>query len=266
MSESTIGFSVVHPRVLATVAAARAAAIDLSVSPSWSPPPRYFSMTITPGHERWRRPGMIAAKDLRAVLDESLRHPGVSSLSMNTARESRPDSRQVTFIREVSYSELSSSHGNRPLAGERAIPWIEEVLTFIDLVGGSSAVIVSMASPLDVLSECSGGTFALNGRVCHPFPDQLERMRGIPRRDMGSRYVRFPRWGTLISHDHVAQLGGVGSIVAAVAPAVVRELAGGVYFQLTDSIATARSAEAAARQAAFTERVAALLPPVQAPR
>ena len=266
MSEPTIGFSVLHPRVLATVAEARAAAIDLATSPSWNAPPRYFLATITPGHERWRRPGMIAAKDLRTFLDAALQNPSVSSFSMNTAREFRPDSRELSFKQEAAYSDFSIAYGQRPQASDGAEAWVQAVLTFIDRVGAGTGVIVAMAMSEEVTSECTQGSISRNGKVLHPFPDQLERMDGIVRRDLGTRYVRFPRWGTLISHDHVAQLGGVSSIVAAVAPAVVRELAGGVYFQLTDSIATARSAEAVARQAAFTERVAALLPPVQAPR
>ena len=85
-------------------------------------------------------------------------------------------------------------------------------------------------------------------------------MRAV-RVELGTKYVRFPRWGTLYGRAHVEALVGVGKIVDTVKPAVVRELPAALYVQLTDSVATATGAEAAAKQRAFTELVAPLLPP-----
>jgi hypothetical protein len=78
--------------------------------------------------------------------------------------------------------------------------------------------------------------------------------------------MRFPRWGTLVNHAHVAQLGGVAAIERAVEPAMVRTLAGGVYFQLTASVADAMRDEAMEKQRRFTELAEPLLPPPIAPR
>jgi hypothetical protein len=88
---------------------------------------------------------------------------------------------------------------------------------------------------------------------------QLWRM--IP--EDNTKYMRFPRWGTLVNRQHVAQLGGVEAIERAVEPALVRQLSGGVYFQLTSSVATAMSEEAMAKQQRFTALAEPLLPPPQ---
>jgi hypothetical protein len=117
-----------------------------------------------------------------------------------------------------------------------------------------------------VFAEATGTAIWHNDVFSYPFPEEFERMRGENARLIGTRYMRFPRWGTLVSHAHVAELGGIDAVTGSVNPAVVRPLSGGVYFQLTDSVATAGSDEAAAKQQAFTEVGAKLLPPPIAPR
>jgi len=262
-----IGFSALHTRRLVSDAAARDAALTLLVSPAWGAQLRYFLSTATPGLRLWRKPGMIPAKTLREVVDAALASEAVSSLLMSAARESAPDSRGMVFSRYASgNNHFSMTYGYRPLAGDDAASWLEAVLTLIDRVGASTGVVVAMAMRQEVVSECGESRILRNGEVMHPYPKQLDRMRGLNGEYMGTRYMRFPRWGTLISHDHVAQLGGVGAITAAVGPALVRELSGGVYFQLTDSLATARSEDAVIKRKAFTDLAAPLLPPPQAPR
>jgi hypothetical protein len=260
-----LGFTVLHARRLDRDAAAREAALALLLSAAWGGELRYFLSTATPGHKLWRNPGMISAKVLREVADQALQAEAVDSFLMMTARESLPDSRHLDFVRQVVHTDFGMTNGGRPM-GDDAGRWVDEVVAFFDCVGGGTGVIVAMGSRDEVSSECGESAILHNGQLQHPYPKQLARMRGLNREHMGTRYVRFPRWGTLISHDHVAQLGGVGAITAAVAPAVVRELSGGVYFQLTDSLATARGEEAVTKRKLFTDFVAPLLPPPQAPR
>ncbi|MEZ4402578.1 MAG: hypothetical protein R3B06_21320 [Kofleriaceae bacterium] len=237
------------------------------MSPSWDGAPRYFRATTTPGHEPWRPPGMIPAKNVSEVVDRAFQHDSVSTFGLTTARDTRPDSRGLKFIRHAQHSErFSLTYGERPMTGEGTQAWLEAVLTFFDQVGGSAGVVVALWTSDEVVSECGEATISNNGQVQHPYPKQLARMRGLNSEHMGTRYMRFPRWGTLVSHEHVAQLGGVGAISAAVAPAVVRELSGGVYFQLTDSLATARSEEFVTKRKLFTDFAAPLLPPPQPPR
>ena len=262
-----IGFTVLHTRRVATDTVAREAALALLRSASWGAELRYFLSSATPGHELVRKPGMIPAKTVREVVDAALRSEALGSLLMSASKDSAPNSRGLHFTRDApNNAEFSVTYGYRMLAGDDATAWLDEILTFLDQVGGSTGVVVAMAMREEVVSECSGSTVSQNGQVLHPYPRQLARMRGANTKYMGTRYARFPRWGTLVSHAHVAQLGGVGAITAAVAPAVVRELSGGVYFQLTDSLATARTEEAVIKRKLFTDVVAPLLPPPQAPR
>jgi hypothetical protein len=58
----------------------------------------------------------------------------------------------------------------------------------------------------------------------------------------------------------------VAAIERAVEPAMVRTLPGGVYFQLTASVADAMGDEAMEKQRRFTELAEPLLPPPIAPR
>ena len=266
MTELALGFAVLHDRRLADDAGARASALALITSPSWDGAPRYFRSTTTPGHEPWRLPGMVPAKTLPEVVESAFQHESVSRFGLTTASDTRPDSRGLKFIRHAQHSDrFSLTYGERPATGAGTDAWLEAVLTFVDQLGGSTGVVVALWASDEIVSECSETTISNNGQVQHPYPKQLARMQAH-REHMGTRYLRFPRWGTLISHDHVAQLGGVGAITAAVAPAVVRELSGGVYFQLTDSLATARGEEAVTKRKLFTDFVAPLLPPPQAPR
>lgn len=93
----------------------------------------------------------------------------------------------------------------------------------------------------------------------HPYPEQFERM-GRAEQMRGNASIRFPRWGTLLSHEHIAALGGLEKIQQHVQPALVAPCGAGLYFQLTDSVATAMSTEALAKQEKFIELAQPLLP------
>ena len=262
MSDATVGFSCLHLRRAATDGPLREVAGDLLVSPAWGATPRYFASIATPGHKLWRRPGMIPAKSLREVVDAALTSESVSSLSMCSARENGPGFRSVTFARDALRGPFSMTDGSRPWApaDPEVDAWVEAVVTFLDRADAGTGVVTVMNDPSEIMSECTECGVLRNGVLAHPFPEQRERMRES-RKHMGTRYMRFPRWGTLVSHDHVSQLGGTEAIAKTVEPAIVRPLSGGVYFQLTKSVATAMSGESAAKQRVFTDLAAPLLPP-----
>ena len=265
MNEVTVGFSVLHLSRIAVDAGARRAALDLLESCHWGGPLRYFSSVATAGLRLWRPPGMIAAKELREAVDDGLQADSMATLMMATDRRHAPGHRALTFTRDAHDTPFSISHGYRPAKGSDVDEWVHDVVTFFDLTGGGTGVVAVMASDGEIKSECGEGAVWRNDRLAHPFPDQHQRLRWDNRPHIGTRYMRFPRWGTLVSHDHVAQLGGADAIAKAVEPAVVRPLAGGVYFQLTASVATAMGAESAARQEAFTAFAEPLLPPPVTP-
>jgi hypothetical protein len=74
--------------------------------------------------------------------------------------------------------------------------------------------------------------------------------------------IRGPEWGTFLSTDHVAHLGGAGALEAGAGCAVARRLdSGGMYLQLTDRLPD----PSAPALAAGLDRLAAFLAPVRTP-
>ncbi len=123
-------------------------------------------------------------------------------------------------------------------------------------------MIAVMSSSNEITTECSETEISQDGVLAHPFPEESARLHAFANRELlGTKYMRFPRWGTLVNNVHVAQLGGAAEIERAVEPAIVRPLSGGVYFQLTSMVAAAMSDEAIEKQRRFTELAAPLLPP-----
>lgn len=262
MRRRTLGFAVLHARTPWDDEATRAAALTLLTASSWEGGLRYFMSVAMPGQPLSRPPGMIPAKRLREEIGRALANPDIASVSLQTARESRDDSRDVSWERlPLTGGDLVLTHGARPADGGAADEWVADVLTYCDDAGGSAGVATMMADPLEAGTECWHGSFSRKDGIAHPWPEQAARMKGVNAPYMGTRYMRFPRWGTLVSHDHVAQLGGVEAISRAIEPAVMRSLSGGVYFQLTGSVTTAMGDEAMAKQRAFIELAAPLLPP-----
>lgn len=267
MSHRTLGFAILHSMNAWRDPRAHSAALTLLTSPSWPIPPRYFMSVATPGQRLSRRPGMIPAKRFLDEVGQALRNPDIASLSLYSSREMTDEFRGVTLEREwLPGGGLVLTHGGRPAEGDGAEAWVSDAVNYGDQVGSCAGVVVVMADHDEVTSECSRVLVGRRGGIAHPCPDQAERMRGANERYMGLRYMRFPRWGTLVGHEHVAQLGGLEAIERAVQPVVVRPLSGGVYFQLTASITTAMGDEAMAKQRAFTDLAAPLLPPTVAPR
>lgn len=261
MKRATIGFALLHARRAAADPQAHAAALDLGTSPTWAGELRYVRLSSVPGRKIPRRPGMIPARRLREELGALLLHPDVLDVSLGTSAEVRDGYRGLSWNHDPLFEALSLTHGDRPAEDDQADAWVDAVVSYADQVASCAGVIVRMEDSSEVGTECWMGSISRNGVIAHPWPDQAARMKGGNARHMGTRYMRFPRWGTLVSHEHVAVLGGVEFIERAVQPALVRSLSGGVYFQLTATVATAMSDEAMAKQRAFIDLAAPLLPP-----
>ena len=134
------------------------------------------------------------------------------------------------------------------------------MLAFAATTTTSLGVVFVIADDADAYREGAVLTGTSPGEPLHQLYPEWARMSAV-RAEVGTRYVRFPRWGTLYSDAHVAALGGAARITDIVQPAVVRELPGGVYFQLTDSLDSAQSDLATRKRRAFTELAEPLLPP-----
>ncbi|MCW5808167.1 MAG: hypothetical protein KIT31_37805 [Deltaproteobacteria bacterium] len=238
--------------------------VALVRSDGWDLPLRYFSSIARPGEKLVRRPGMLRPKVLASELAAALLAAQTSVAIMSTS--ARNDSTYADCWFETDAEHWSSSrvhqlqaYGQRPLGAEPTWnSWLEAVLAFADGARASMGIVCVMdessTRELSVLMGTSPGDDA------HPLYGQWSRL-SRNRREVGERYVRFPRWGTLYSHRHVAAIGGVAKIREVVAPAVVRELSAGVYFQVTDSIASARLPESVEKQRAFEALVEPWLPP-----
>ncbi|MBK9031566.1 MAG: hypothetical protein IPL61_09565 [Myxococcales bacterium] len=179
------------------------------------------------------------------------------------ASSARTDDRHAACVLDTQETLVCRPQisGRRPWSPEEThASWLEEVLAFADRAPTSLGVVFTMLDQFDVSREEDILRSRAPGDSSHACFSQWLRMSRC-RREVGTRYVRFPRWGTLYSHAHVAQLGGTAKIVEAVRPAVVREFGLGVYFQLTESFDSAMSEESLAKQGAFETLAAPLLPP-----
>lgn len=257
---SHLGFVGHHRETAWTDSTIRAAALELAANGGWFGELRYLLLLSTPGERIPRRPGMIPAKRMREELDTWLQDPAVATVTLATARDTRDDSEGLLFQRLAWAPALPFTYGTRAstVASET---WLERVLGYLDASGSTAGVVAAMATSDEAVTECGDGTISPNGRLAHPWPEQVMRMKGENAWHLGTRYMRFPRWGTLVSHDHVAALGGLDAIVAAIGPARTQPLSGGVFIQLTDSPTTAMGDDAMAKQRAFIELAAPLLPP-----
>lgn len=231
--------------------------------PGWGEPLRYFSSIAVPGKRIPRRAGMLRPASLEEVLTGALLHEDVLVISMSTSERNTDTFATCYFdTQRIPWRSHLLAYGRRP-AGTNTVTrelWLSHFIDLADRSAGTTGVVFAAQNAEDAARESD----VLSGRAPPDSPTlytpQWRRMLKH-REAVGTRYVRFPRWGTLYSHEHVTALGGTPRITAAVQPAVVRELSGGVYFQMTDSLDTALSEESIAKQRAFEEVAAPLLPP-----
>lgn len=241
-----------------------AATRRLLASNGWEKPLRYFTALTDPGTPMPRRPGSLKKAEVLDVAEEALRFGATTRLTMSTSARSDETFASVSVApRLFAWSGQTQlhAHGKRPLGTpEGRVTWLTDVLQFACATSAFHGVVFAGGDWREVQVEGEILDGWSPGERAHPTYPEWARMSAHDR-SVGTRYVRFPRWGTLYSHAHVAALGGVAKIVEVVQPAVVRELPGGVYVQLTDSLDTAQSEEATRKRRAFTELAEPLLPP-----
>jgi hypothetical protein len=236
--------------------------VDAFLSTVWLKPLRQLISQSVGGRPHPRRAGVVPTAERAAVLRELLVHPDLWEVTLYRDDNTTGDHESLAVVtRADDVGPAPRVYGHQTLTEEPALgdAWVGAMLTLADKVGVHHGVIPVM-NPRAVPSEATMGGIFRNGIDQYPFPDQLARMRAAGP-ELASKYVRFPRWGTLYGRAHIEALGGVGKIVDSVKPAVVRELPAALYVQLTGSVATATSDEAAVKQRAFTQLVAPLLPP-----
>jgi hypothetical protein len=232
-------------------------------SSAWNRPLRYLSLKRNPERPRPRRGGVIPAAERVAVAREMLVHPDIYSVEFATS----PLMLKAYGVLEVETQPPVGDPDMRCMGMQwvgadldRQDSWVCAMLEFaasVDVVQGVFPIMNGTATH----SEVSFVSFKVDGQLRHPFPGEFRRMLKA-QYELGTKYVRFPRWGTIYPHAHVEKLGGVERIREVVRPAVIRELGpNAVYVQLTESVATSLTEEALEKQRVFTELAAPVLPP-----
>ena len=235
--------------------------LDAFASPTWNRPLRYLSLMAEPGRPYPRRRGVLPKGQRDAIARELLVHPDLCQVTLATATEDAYAMLAVGTRPHISYPYVSCM-GIQWLGADlaRQNGWVTAMLDFAARVEAVQGVIPVM-NYAATLSEVSFSIIESWDGFRHPFPDEFLRMHDVESR-LGTQYVRFPRWGTIYSREHVEQLGGVEHIREVVRPALIRDLGlKAVYFQLTESVATSMSDEALEKQRVFTELAEPLLPP-----
>ena len=265
MTSATLGFAFSIEREALHSPDLRAEALRLVASSSWGRPLRYFSSIAVSGQKKVRRPGLLPTKERDRVYTDILATDATNTVDMASSVRSDGDYAHFSIDTQVLpwSAKKTKVYGLRPW--EPAVThsqWLTDVLEFADRAPANQGVVFAMATHTAAMSEAWPSNIILpHGGDAHPRPDQISSM-SVNQKEMGSRYVRFPRWGTFYSRAYLAQLGGTDRIVELVRPAVVRELAAGIYFQLTDSFESALSDEALAKQHAFEVVAEPLLPTI----
>lgn len=261
-SNTTLGFALTFEPDARRRPDLQSALVDIVASPVWGKPLRYCAPQAVPGHAV-PRAGVLTKDALTTSLAAAIAAESTSCVFMSTTAKEDASYARIWFdTQSQPWSKpLCDAAGYRPWeAATTHAAWLAAVLTLAARAPATMGSVFVMPGPWQASSEGTLGAIMVDGKAVHPYPKQFERMRRAYK-ELGTRYVRFPRWGTLYSHAHVEALGGIARIIDVVQPAVVRELPGGVYFQLTDSLDTAQSEEATRKRRAFTELAEPLLPP-----
>jgi hypothetical protein len=266
----SVGFSFFMPISASEPAGFVDACVHAFTSPTWCKPLRRLSLQVIPGKDYPRRRGLLPSNLRVAVLEEMLVHPDVRTVAVMTPGDGvdgRYGECTIETRSGVAESDLSMD-GQQWIdlnAPARDDAWVTDMLQLAESTGVYHGIVTVMRAR-ETTTEVSFVEMSLEGVTQHPWPDEFYRMRAV-RRELGMRYVRFPRWGTIYSRAQVDALGGVDRIRETVRPAVVRELGtDALYFQLTASVATALGDEALEKQRAFTGLAEPFLPPPIASR
>jgi hypothetical protein len=236
--------------------------VAFMTGPNWDIPLRYFSTLSDPGKPLLRRPGMLRPKILAATLREALLHDGTTTVRLRLSERTTPDFASCSFDTQTfDWKPRIMALGFRPSGMPSTLEtWLQGSLRVAAAARSPMGVVAVFEDSDEAKMEIDVLTSYSPEDSRGPYRPQWLRMAAHSAK-VGTRYVRFPRWGTLYSRAHVAELGGTAAIVDAVRPTVVRELPGGMYFQLTDSLDTALSPDALAKQRRFEDLAAPLLPP-----
>lgn len=124
-----------------------------------------------------------------------------------------------------------------------AASWIALCHDLVRAVRGVHAVIPVMRNRYAMSDELYLSTTTVNLRLQHPDAMEIQRINRH-RNELGTKYVRPPRWGNYLGPEAVAAAGGRDQIAAVVQPAVLAEVGPLLYVQLSAGFEDVRSTSA----------------------
>lgn len=271
MSDIMLGFWCVHDRALHDLETAREVARILTDA-RWPWLPSLVGAMQRPGQPvyTWRK-GRIPAAELGATVTDIM----ASSLTVGAALS-------VAKKQDLDHAWYQVDNGHRQAAhegirypfraiamcratdlpvGASAMNWIELMHELVRVTGAPHALIWAGTDWRPIASrQFLTGVPRPQYPPDHPVYE-IDRTR-THRAELGDRWIRSPAWGSYLKPEHVDAIGGRAKIVEIVRPDVVRDVGALVYFQLSERIEDAVTAETERKRRAFEELAA----PVTVPR
>lgn len=271
MSDITLGFWCVHDRALHDAETAREVGRILTDA-RWPWLPCLVLPTPRPGQGDypWRK-GRIPAAELRAAVTDMMGSPHTLGAALAVAKKQdldhawyqvdnghrRPSHEGTVYP----FRAIAMCRGTELPAAKTANDWIGLMHELVEITRAPHALIWAGPDWRPIASRQY-----LTGVPRPEYPpdhvtyeiDRVHRHRAA----LGERYIRPPAWGTYLKRAHVDAIGGRDKIVEIVRPDVIRDIGDLVYFQLSERVADAITAETERKRRAFEELAA----PITVPR
>ncbi len=267
----SLGFWCIYRRCLRPPElAARLAAILTDERWPWQP--SLVRPGQAPNRELYPWPkGKVRGSALRATIEDLAASDRVTRVNLSLSRKEHLNHAWV-YVETGDEWALSRDHEFPLLAaaicrldgmpkGKTIDGWLEAMHQLVQLVEAPHGVIWAAANEAPISAYQFGvGSYYPDKPADHPHNETPRIVR--VRKTLGSQWVRPPQWGTYLSAQHVAAIGGLERLRAAVDPPIVRDLGGRFYVQLSAAGEDAVGPEAERRRRALTELLAPITVPM----
>lgn len=269
----SFGYFAVHARPLHRSAEAAERLATLLTDRRWPWQPSVVRPQQLPGRPVYPWPsGKVARAKLRETVIDIVRSDNTIGITLVASRQDAGNHAWIDV--RSGHADYEGNIGARfPFdvrilcrayglpAGKRIEDWVELMHELTTLIEPGNAVILANANEMPLTALLYGGGAARADMAIDSPRYEVVRVN-LSRKELGSRYVRPPAWGTYLAPAHVEAVGGRERIVEVVRPPVMRDVGSMLYVQLTERVEDAVSPEALERRRLFAE----LLEPITVPR
>lgn len=243
--------------------------VGLLTDPRWPWQPQLLHADSIPGGPLTPQvKGKIRRADLDGPIRAALSASSTSRIELSCSKLA--DSNRASIVidtgrftlgfKRVEFEIRSQIHVHELPDATSAASWIALCHDLVRAVRGVHAVIPVMHNRYAMTDELYLCTTTVNLRLQHPDASEIERINAH-RTELGTKYVRPPRWGNYLGPEAVASAGGRDRIAAVVQPAVLAEVGPLLYVQLSIGFEDALSPATEAKR----QQLATLLAPVMIP-